>query len=207
MLLRRATGEPVELNPRGQAGQDRFAYAVTGRPEAGTFLDVGSGDPVLYSNSCLLEEAGWRGLLVDRCDCPTISDFRRTEFLRTDALAVDWPSVLAARDLGPRIDYLSFDLDDDGAVALARLPWENVRFSALTVEHDGYRLGEAPRAAMRQLLFGHGYRLVCPDVVLEGFGAFEDWWVDPTGVDAALADRFATSSPTDWREIMTRGGG
>jgi hypothetical protein len=210
MLLRRATGEPVELNPRGQAGQDRFAFAVTGRPEAGTFLDVGSGDPVLYSNSCLLEEAGWRGLLVDRCDCPNISIFRKTEFLQTDALAVDWSSVLAAHALGPRIDYLSFDLDDDGAAALARLPWADVRFSALTVEHDGYRLGNGPRAAMRELLTGHGYRLLCPDVVLDGFGAFEDWWVDPTGVqcevDMAVADSFATDRPTRWQVIVTKGG-
>ena len=204
MRLCRADGESVKLNPRGQAGQDRFAYAVTGKLEAGTFLDVGSNDPVVCNNSCLLEEIGWRGLLVDRCP---FSGPRKTPFLQADALTVDWPAALAAHALGPRIDYLSFDIDDDGSAALARLPWENVRFSALTVEHDGYRLGEAPRAATRQLLFGHGYHLVCPDVVLEGFGAFEDWWVDPTGADAALADRFATSEPTDWREILARGGG
>jgi hypothetical protein len=205
MLLRRATGDPIELTPRGQAGQDRFAFAVTGRSVSGTFLDVGSNDPVSYNNSCMLEEVGWRGLLVDRGDYRSTS--RTTPFLQADALTVDWITVLAAHALGPRIDYLSFDLDDDGTAALARLPWAEVRFTALTVEHDGYRLGEAPRAAMRELLAGHGYRLLCPDVVLDGFGAFEDWWVDPAAVDRASADSFATDGPTDWRAILARGGG
>jgi hypothetical protein len=205
MLLRRSNGEPVELNPRGQAGQDRFAFAVTGRPETGAFLDIGSGDPIIYNNSCMLEEYGWRGLLVDRCDCKDVGLFRRTPFLQADAMSIDWVTTLIANELGPRIDYLSFDLDNDGESALTRLPWQSVRFSCMTVEHDGYRFGDGPRAAMRQLLLGHGYRLLCPDVVLDGFGAFEDWWVDPSSVATSVADSFATTGPTNWQEIITKG--
>ena len=201
----RLRGISTELNPRGQAGQDRFALAVTGRPKTGTFLDVGSGDPIIYNNSCMLEERGWRGLLVDLCDCADVATFRRTPFLRADALSVDWPAALAQHGLGDRIDYLSFDLDDSGATALARLPWGTTRFSCMTVEHDSYRLGDGPRGTMRQLLLAHGYRLLCPDVTIDGFGSFEDWWVDPASVDAICANRFATDRPTNWRDIITRG--
>lgn len=191
------------MTPRSQAGQDRFAFAVTGRPTTGTFLDVGSGeDPVTYNNSVMLEEIGWRGLLVDRC---ARESSRRSPFVQADALTVDWVSALAAHGLGPRVDYLSFDLDDDGVVALARLPWAAVRFSCLTVEHDHYRCGARPRDAMRELLLGHGYRLLCPDVVLDGYGDFEDWWVDPSGVGGSVADRFATDCPTRWQDILARG--
>ena len=193
------------MNPRGQAGQDQFAFAVTGKLETGTFLDIGSNDPYSGNNSAMLEECGWQGLRVDRG-----GDFRgdrKSPFLQVDALAVDWPEALSAHGLGARIDFLSFDLDDDGVAALARLPWTTVRFSCMTVEHDLYRVGEGPRAAMRELLQGHGYRLLCPDVVLDGFGAFEDWWIDPNAIDAAVADRFATNSAMRWQEILTKGGG
>jgi hypothetical protein len=196
-----------DATPHGQAGQDRFAVAVTGLRRPGTFLDVGSGDPIVHSNSYYLDGLGWRGLMVDRCDCLDVALYRETPFLQADATTVDWVAVLAAHRLGPRVDYLSFDLDDDGARALARLHWDRVRFSCLTVEHDGYRLGDGPRAAMRELLRGHGYRLLCPDVSLAGFGAFEDWWVDPGHVDAAMAERLATEISTDWREIVAKGIG
>lgn len=196
-----------DVNPHGQAGQDRFAVAVTGRRGPGTFLDVGSGDPIVHNNSYWLDGLGWRGLLVDRGDCRDVGLYRNAPFMRADAMAVDWVQALATHGLGPRVDYLSFDLDDDGAAALARLPWERVRFSCMTVEHDGYRLGDGPRTAMRALLLGHGYRLLCPDVALEGFGAFEDWWVDPGHIDAAMAERLATEISTDWREILAKGGG
>jgi glycosyltransferase involved in cell wall biosynthesis len=191
--------------PRSQAGQDRFAFAVTGEREAGTFLDIGSGDPVIFNNSCMLEEIGWRGLSVDRGAGKAGPAFRTSQFLRADALTVDWPLALAAHGLGPRIDYLSFDLDEDGAIALMRLPWTTVRFSCMTVEHDCYRFGERPRTVMRELLLGHGYRLLCPDVMLDGYGSFEDWWVDPGHVDEGVADRFATHRPTHWLDILDKG--
>lgn len=193
--------------PHGQAGQDRFAFAVNGRSATGTFLDVGSGeDPVSYNNTAMLEECGWRGLLVDRCACASASALRKSPFVQADAMAIDWVSVLAENGIGPRVDYLSFDLDDDGVAALARLPWATVRFSCMTVEHDVYRVGPGARDAMRGLLLGNGYRLLCHGVVLDGYGDFEDWWVDPGVVDAVLADPFATDVPTRWQDILARGG-
>lgn len=195
----------MNAHPRGQAGQDRFAFYVTGRREVGTFLDIGSSDPILNNNSYMLEEIGWRGLLVDRSDCNN-AFYRRTPFLQADALTVDWPRVLSTH-FKSRIDYLSFDLDDDGLAALVRLPWATVRFSCMTVEHDFYRVGDQARGPMRKLLLEHGYRLLCPDVTLDGFGIFEDWWVDPISIDTALADSFATYGPTNYLDILAKGGG
>ncbi len=194
------------VTPCSQAGQDRFAFSVTGKA-VGTFLDVGSGEPVSCNNTCMLEESGWRGLLVDRSDCKKATLLtRKSPFLQADALTIDWSSVFIAHSLGPRIDYLSFDLDEDGEVALERLPWEGVRFSCMTVEHDFYRFGEKARGAMRKLLLSHGYRLLCPDVVFTGYGSVEDWWVDPIAIETILANSFATDSPTGWHDILVKGG-
>lgn len=155
----------------------------------------------------MLEESGWRGLLVDRSDCKKATLLtRKSPFLQADALTIDWSSVFIAHSLGPRIDYLSFDLDEDGEVALERLPWEGVRFSCMTVEHDFYRFGEKARGAMRKLLLSHGYRLLCPDVVFTGYGSVEDWWVDPIAIETILANSFATDSPTGWHDILVKGG-
>jgi hypothetical protein len=193
-----------------QAGQDQFVHAIHGGVP-GTFLDIGCHEPVYISNTYALEQLGWRGLLVDIVPefGPRIAEKRTSPFLCADATTIDW--VIAVRDysLPKTVDYLSFDLDEAGASALARMPWTTLRFRILTVEHDAYRFGDGPRQAMRALLRGHGYDLLCPDVCNGGpeYGLtvdFEDWWVDPTQVDMNIANKFRTTGATRWADIVGR---
>lgn len=187
-----------------QVGQDRFVRAVTGT-DRGTFLDIGCHDPVVCNNTFALEQRGWRGLLIDRDEDvrERIAKLRKSPFLCVDAKTIDWPMELAREGLGPTIDYLSFDLDEDGLEVFEQIPFDEVRFRALTIEHDVYRFGDSVRQRMRELLRARGYDLLCPDVCSQGVD-FEDWWIDPTAVNMEVAERLRTKGPADWKTILQK---
>jgi hypothetical protein len=191
---------------QSQAGQDRFvhALAVVGEGRAtGTFLDIGCNDPIAISNTYALEGLGWTGVLVDRDPrwAGVISERRRSPFVCGDAKAIDWPAMLGRYAPHVPIDYLSFDLDEDGWAGLQTFPLADVRFRILTVEHDAWRFEDRLRLPMRALLHEHGYDLLCPDVT-NGGCQFEDWYVDPLVVDMTIANRFRTTKATDWKMIV-----
>ncbi|MEK6807032.1 MAG: FkbM family methyltransferase [Pseudomonadota bacterium] len=51
-----------------QEGQDRYVLAAFFRDDKaqpGFFLDVGSNDPVLFNNTYLFEQLGWKGLAIE----------------------------------------------------------------------------------------------------------------------------------------------
>jgi len=190
------------MNWYSQAGQDRFVHTIHGNTP-GTFLDVGCHDPVHISNTYAIEQLGWRGLLIDIASelGPRIAEKRTSPFLCADATTIDWTATIRDYTLPKTIDYLSFDLDEAGASAFARMPWETLRFRILTVEHDAYRFGDGTRQAMRATLRSHGYDLLCYDVCNDGV-EFEDWWVDPGLVDMSIANRFRTTCAARWADIV-----
>jgi hypothetical protein len=174
-----------------QAGQDKFPQAMlhnVTRPK--TYLDIGSSHPTQLNNSYALERAGWTGLSIDLQDFS--NEFRATRtnpFLCADVTTIQWESVIAQHFPSRVIDYISFDVDDATGPAFARFPFGSVRFYTMTFEHDGYRVGPHLRDTIRQSLASMGYTLICGDVIAEGYGAFEDWWVDMSQVDASLASK------------------
>lgn len=214
----------MEFKSRSQAGQDRFAFEVLGRPERGTFLDIGANNPIDINNTYALEQVGWRGVLIDNspeseaaCRAKRISPF-----CLADATTVNWqdrfldslwatnesPSykVPFAREWDPEkghsvtIDYLSLDVDEATLDTLRRMPLDRLRFRAITVEHDAYRFGELRRDYMLDILVKHGYEVLCSDVCDQGM-SFEIWAVDPQAVDMNIADKFRRAGPTDWKHI------
>lgn len=186
----------MSFEPHSQVGQDRFAWEVTGRCWAGSYVDIGCGDPVSGSNSYGLEKAGWYGLLVDRYDDANRRSTRLGRCIVADAVTVDWHreigklsyTLLPPSDI-PIISYLSLDCDENSLGVLRVLPLDIFRFAAITIEHDKYRLGPAQQDGQREMLKSHGYDLVCADVMWEG-NRFEDWWVLPGAVDQAKVDLF-----------------
>lgn len=179
-----------------QAGQDKFPQAMlhnVTRPK--TYLDIGSHHPTTFNNSYALERAGWTGLSIDLQDFSSeFRALRKTPFLHADVTTLNWDPVVATYFPSRRIDYVSFDVDDATAPAFAHFPFESVRVHTMTIEHDGYRVGTRLRDSLRQSLSSRGYTLICEDVVAEGYGAFEDWWVDLSQVDATLASQIACSN-------------
>jgi hypothetical protein len=181
------------LKTQSQASQDIFVHAVM-RKKTGvkTYLEVGAAMPTVINNTHMLESDGWRGLSID-IDAnygPQYVEERRNPFLAADACTVDWNPILNGHPFyGKTIDYLSFDVDNATPVAFPRFPFETTRFNVITIEHDAYRVGPEMRDMIRARLTSCGYQLVCGDVICEGFGEFEDWWVFPSNeVDMTLVE-------------------
>jgi FkbM family methyltransferase len=53
-------------NSRSQLGQDYLAQASIGNTSSGFFVEIGGGDPIIASNSYLLQKSfKWRGIIVE----------------------------------------------------------------------------------------------------------------------------------------------
>jgi FkbM family methyltransferase len=51
---------------KSQLGQDFFALAATTQPPSNFFVEIGGGDPIIASNTYLLQENfGWSGIIVE----------------------------------------------------------------------------------------------------------------------------------------------
>jgi hypothetical protein len=96
---------------------------------------------------------------------------------QTRLLSGDARVVITWIDGDAPYDYLSLDVDDATLATLQNIPLDRMRFKVITIEHDAYRVGPAPREAMREILTAAGYTLAVADVRCGG-GEFEDWWID-----------------------------
>lgn len=95
-----------------QFGEDRFILEQGFAPRRGTFVDVGAGDPVRFSNTYCFERLGWSGLCVD-------ADPTQVEALRdARTCAVEWAAVGAG---STEIDFLHCE-DPDYSTTLDHLP-------------------------------------------------------------------------------------
>lgn len=216
---------------RSQAGQDALVFELMAkrrpREQGGSFLEIGTNNPVERNNTYSLEvQCGWRGLLCDNSaeSRDACAQHRKSPFLFGDATKIDWRDLLLdnywATNDSPRraivferagtphnpklvLDYGSFDIDEPTLDLLRTFPLDAVRFRVITVEHDAYRFGEARRDEMVDILEAHGYTALCKDVQDRGL-SFEAWFVDAGDPEIRYEDieRFARDRPTDWQEIL-----
>lgn len=180
------------ITSTAQAGQDKFAFYMSGEKTDGTFLDIGCNDPVFHSNTFALESVGWRGLLVD---IGLFQSYRISRFVQADATKPCREIQNFLSTCQWRIDYLSVDVDGPQYEALMVLPISRLFAGVITVEHDVYLRGPVVRDKIRGLLGGLGYDLVCSDVIAEGYGPFEDWYVHPSYADQKRRDSKRFNSP------------
>lgn len=165
------------LISHSQSGQDTWVHSLIG--DKGTFLDIGAGDPIKFSNTYALEQLGWRGFLVeqDRSKAIALYEKRLSSILQCDATKLLWENF---KDFGKNIDYLSLDLDSSSLCldVIAKLTLTDWRFRCMTIEHEAYKEGTEGRDALRFFLLRHGYKLAKADVLCEGLEKFpyEDWW-------------------------------
>jgi hypothetical protein len=190
----------IPLYRTSQAAQDVFVWHMMGMKSNGTYLDIGCSDcadDIVISpsgnNTLGLFRVGWKGIGIDINPSWAWGweHLREQPFLTADITTIDWEAVLTqypelARD---GVDYISFDVDDATAAAVAHFPWHRIRFTVLTIEHDSYCVGDTVKRDMRNMLSSAGYTLVASDVQLFHQGApraFEDWWVDKQKVDPRM---------------------
>jgi hypothetical protein len=198
-----------------QAGQDLFVVALTKGKQGGTFLEIGSNDPVTHNNSYLLEsEYHYRGLLVEY-EPRFAAGYRRlrpnSAYVIGDAQKVDYRGFLDAHDFPEHVDYLQIDLDVNNRSTLntlellERTVFDKYKFATVTFEHDIYTGNHFnTREISRRIFASCGYVLLFPDVSLFHEGrecVFEDWYVHPDLVDQGLIQRLQTSKSMNHQAI------
>jgi hypothetical protein len=186
-----------------QAGQDKFPQTMLhGVSGPKRYLDIGCHHPTVFNNSYALERAGWNGVSIDIQDFSREFASQRTNtFIQANVLTIDWEPIIVKYFPERVIDYISFDVDDATEIAFQRFPFSTVRFKTITLEHDGYRVGARLRDSIRKTFTDLGYTLVCADVVAEGYGAFEDWWVDKSAVDNNMVEQMTCSNTPSKRIV------
>lgn len=156
-----------------QVGQDLWVLEKLNYKRNGTFLDIGCGHPIEGNNTYILErDYEWNGISIDRDTTLQSSWVCNGRFL----ICCD---CLEAKLLSPpniHFDYLSLDIDDSQLAFVRIFPWDKIRFSVMTVEHDSYRFGDSPKDEIRDILHKSGYVIDRKDI---GEKRFEDWWINP----------------------------
>lgn len=175
--------------------QDEFVYNLFNQKKDGFFLDISCGNPVIGSNSYALEKyCNWSGIGIDLRDCEQEfqwSKERTARFERIDATSDALTDFLKTNvPANTVVDYISLDVDAAGTnlafKALEKVLAANIRFKAMTFEHEYYQHGDQIQNPARELLESHGYIRLFEDVRLWSGGtqddsswSFEDWWIDP----------------------------
>jgi FkbM family methyltransferase len=181
-----------------QAGQDEWVQSIIG--DSGYFVDVGAHDGIVHSNTYALEQLGWTGICVEpnteayvllyhnrncRLEHTAASDHGGTlmfDGVRVYPGAPDVPcarlvDLLERNGAPPVIDYLSIDVEGHELEVLAGMGFDRWHVRVATIEHNLYLRGPEHRDAIRERMIGLGFFLAGADVVAEGYGPYEDWWI------------------------------
>ena len=204
-----------------QAGQDLFVLKATKEKKDGTFVELGSWQPIEGNNTYILEnEYNWRGLMVER-DGKWLNSYEthrpNSKPMIGDALSIDYEAVFDELNFPVDIDYLSLDLepqDRSALVILEKLEKEvmsKYKFGVVTYEHAIYLEGMYKEdwvkknlrdtlEISREIFKNHGYFRAYSNVANgtrlhsrggDG-GPFEDWYVHPDLVDTGFIDEKMT---------------
>jgi len=173
-------------NSKSSMLQESFVISMTKEKKDGFYVELGSGDPYIESNTVLLEsEFGWKGLAleIEKSVAEKYNSSNRTnKCINANALEFDYKTYFKKNNFPKNIDFLQIDIDghDFGncLLALVALPMLEYRFSVIVIEHDisqNYKRASM-RDAQREILSSLGYKLI-------GQTNNEDWWVDPNKID------------------------
>ena len=185
-----------------QVRQDTFVDKLLNKDE-GFFLDIGAGTGGRapqhagdFSNTYFFEYyRGWNGIAIDydRAWYDAVKDARPDTVHCEDLLEVNINEFLESIGCPENIDYISLDVDDAQWKVFNEFDWSKYKFKVLTLEHNLYQSTEHcpftkdypdhrkkiadEYKKYREILASHGYSILWADVVLNGYGRIEDWWV------------------------------
>lgn len=163
-----------------QSMQDIFALTVTKGKSKGSYLEIGSADPIECNNTYLLEKYfGWKGISIDIDDrlCNKFRLLRENKCYTANALEFDYSIVY--EQFGHEVDYLQVDCEPSNVSLMILkkvLTDTDITFKCITFEHDGY-LGGTAMEESRKFLQERGYVLAVPNVHFDETGNYEDWWI------------------------------
>lgn len=162
--------------------QDMFVLSVMDGKRDGTFVEIGSGHPVLFNNTLLLEEDfGWKGLSIDSSErmCHIFSKTRKTNVLLADGAALDYKALFKQNCFEQRIDFLRINAELASIEALKKIPFDKHEFGVIQFQHNAVWWGPEFREESRKILSKIGYILMVSDVAVDPKSPYEDWWVHP----------------------------
>lgn len=168
------------MNFYSQAGQDKEVFSIYG--SSGIFLDIGCNDPSFHNNTYALEMNGWTGLLLDidpymvsLCERVRSSD---NSYVCGDITNIDLSKLLQESNIPQKIHYVSMDADSANKFLIENFPFKQYNVGFITFEHDLYRIGPELKIAATKILTSHGFELYKENVIAQGYGEFEDWWIN-----------------------------
>lgn len=184
-----------------QVKQDVFVNKILQKNE-GFFVDVGAGtgglktkDPSFYSNTYFFERyRGWKGIAIDydKNWWSAVNNLRSARCLCVNLLEKNINDLLDEYNCPVEIDYLSIDVDDAQMKVFNDFNFNKYRFKVLTLEHNLFQSEPScfqshskehsekilkEHKHYRNVLNSFGYKLFYSDVILDGYGPVEDWWV------------------------------
>jgi hypothetical protein len=196
-----------------QASQDCFILTLTQGKRNGTFVEIGSNDPIGINNTYVLEkDFGWNGIMVEY-DAKYLESYKthrpNSFHIIADATTIDYRKAFADANLPNNIDFLQIDLEVENKSTLNTLikldteVMNTHKFATVTFEHDIYR-GDCfnTRQASRDIFQRRGYVRLFSDVKNMN-NAFEDWYVHPELVDSALLARITPHEGLEHTQIAS----
>ena len=173
-----------KVSAHSQAGQDLFALELFGKN--GTYIDIGSGNPVSGNNSYLLEvKNNWLGFCIDYDVSQKVnwknSNERINKIYWDDATLFDYKKALIENKLPINIDFLSCDIEpqDKTFLALKKVFTDGLRPKAIAFETDYYREKIDYSSKADLFLKPYGYQIAVKNVYsnLKKKKIFETWFV------------------------------
>tara|TARA_B100001778_G_scaffold324907_1_gene319813 strand:+ start:1114 stop:2367 length:1254 start_codon:yes stop_codon:yes gene_type:complete len=183
-----------------QAMQDMFVLTVLNGKTNGTYLEIGSGDPFIGSNTALLEtKFNWNGLSMDWNDkCVNdFNQFRNNRCIKKNTLLTNFHDVLGQFNMPTHMDYLSLDCDPQSTTyeTLLRIPLDKYSFSVITYEHDLYNdPTRSYKYKAKEHLESYGYILVTNNIAASPGHPFEDWYMHKDSFTQEEIDRIKNLS-------------
>lgn len=193
-----------------QASQDLFVRYATNNKKNGYFLEIGASNPILYSNTYLLEKNNdWQGIMIeyDSVYEQMYIEKRKSKYIIQDARTVNYVDILSSYP--KNMDYLQIDLDVDNKSTLEVLNilnntiFDTYKFATITFEHDIYRGNYFDtREISRQIFAERGYVAVFKDIAwCDKTTPFEDWYVNPDLVNMEKINCIKTDELLTYVEV------
>ena len=162
--------------------QDMWVLSALNGKEKGIFIEIGSGDPVHFNNTLLLEEKfEWTGLSIDSSErfCYNHTRKRKTPVLRADAAQLDYNTLFSMHCFEAMTDFLRINAEQASIEALKKIPFNKYEFYVIQFQHNACWWGDDFKLQSRKILESLGYKLWANDISVDKQSNYEDWWLHP----------------------------
>jgi len=202
---------------KGQSLQDKYVSKVLKEKNNGYFIEIGSGDPIKFNNTYLLEtQYNWTGIMIDfdeKYREPYNLNRPNSIHVFDDATQINYLNLFQENNVPTNIDYLQIDVDASSGTTLKILKlldediFNKYKFATITFEHDIYRTNVSnTRELSREIFLNNGYVRVFSDITNRRFASYEDWYVHPHLVDMNYINKIIEENKDNYQPVKLISG-